>query len=158
MSKWLEQALHRSRYPNGLYTYEKELNSVVFDSLRSNDPVDVIWTGSSYEVSHRQEYWSDWPCPLPGDLPYPGIELSDPEINPVSSALQADSLPSGLLGKHKKCLILGNLRILTDADVFIFHFVFYLCLSSSLKYKPLKRRSACMRYENSFDYSYFCER
>ena len=23
----------------------------------------------------RQDYWSDLPCPPPGDLPYPGIEL-----------------------------------------------------------------------------------
>ena len=35
----------------------------------------------------RQEYWSGLPCPLPGDLPNPGIE-------PRSPALQADSLPS----------------------------------------------------------------
>ena len=34
-----------------------------------------------------QEYWSGLPCPLPGDLPNPGIE-------PMSSALQADSLLS----------------------------------------------------------------
>ena len=34
----------------------------------------------------RQEYWSGLPCPPPGDLPDPGIE-------PVSLALQADSLP-----------------------------------------------------------------
>ena len=33
----------------------------------------------------RQEYWRGLPCPPPGDLPHPGIE-------PVSSALQADSL------------------------------------------------------------------
>ena len=33
----------------------------------------------------KQEYWSQLPCPPPGDLPNPGIE-------PVSSALQADSL------------------------------------------------------------------
>ena len=32
-----------------------------------------------------QEYWSGWPCPLPGDLP-------DPEIKPRSPALQADCL------------------------------------------------------------------
>ena len=52
MSKWLEQALHRSRYPNGLYAYEKELNSVVFDSLQSNGPVDFSRSGSSvYEDS-----------------------------------------------------------------------------------------------------------
>ena len=33
----------------------------------------------------RQEYWSGLPCPLPGDLPSPGIELRSP-------TLQADSL------------------------------------------------------------------
>ena len=22
----------------------------------------------------REEYWSGWPCPPPGDLPHPGIE------------------------------------------------------------------------------------
>ena len=33
----------------------------------------------------RQEYWSEWPCPPPGDLPNPGIKLMSP-------ALQADSL------------------------------------------------------------------
>ena len=34
----------------------------------------------------RQEYWSGWLFPSPGDLPCPGIE-------PRSPALQADSLP-----------------------------------------------------------------
>ena len=33
----------------------------------------------------RQEYWSGLPFPSPGDLP-------DPEIKPVSSASQVDSL------------------------------------------------------------------
>ena len=37
----------------------------------------------------RQEYWSRWPFPSPGDLPDPGIEPS----SPVSSPLQANSLP-----------------------------------------------------------------
>ena len=32
-----------------------------------------------------QEYWSGWPFPSPGDLPDSGIE-------PMSSALQADTL------------------------------------------------------------------
>ena len=40
----------------------------------------------------RQEYWSGLPCPPPGDLPDPGIE-------PMSPALQVDSLPSEPLGK-----------------------------------------------------------
>ena len=34
----------------------------------------------------RQEYWSELPCPPPGDFPNPGIE-------PVSPTLQAASLP-----------------------------------------------------------------
>ena len=33
----------------------------------------------------RHEYWSELPCPPPGDLPNPGIE-------PETPALQADSL------------------------------------------------------------------
>ena len=36
----------------------------------------------------RQKYWSELPCPPPGDLPDPGIEPGPP-------ALQADSLPPG---------------------------------------------------------------
>ena len=42
----------------------------------------------------RQEYWSGLPLPPPGGLPDPGIE-------PASSALQADSLPSEPPGKPK---------------------------------------------------------
>ena len=40
----------------------------------------------------RQEYWSGLPCPPPGDLP-------NPQIEPRSPALQADSLPSEPPGK-----------------------------------------------------------
>ena len=40
----------------------------------------------------RQEYWSGWPFPFPGDLPDPGFE-------PGSPALQAGSLPTELPGK-----------------------------------------------------------
>ena len=39
----------------------------------------------------RQEYWSELPLPSPGDLPNPGIE-------PMSPALQVDSLLSEPLG------------------------------------------------------------
>ena len=41
----------------------------------------------------RQEYWSGWPFPSPGDLP-------GPEIEPRPPALQADSLPAEPQGKH----------------------------------------------------------
>jgi len=37
----------------------------------------------------RQEYWSRFPFPSPGNLPEPGIEA----VSPVVPALQVDSLP-----------------------------------------------------------------
>ena len=43
----------------------------------------------------RQEYWSGLPFPSRGTLPDPGTELG-------STTLQADSLPSKLLGKPSK--------------------------------------------------------
>jgi len=53
----------------------------------------------------RQEYWSGLPFPSPGDLPDPGIE-------PISPALQADSLlteppgnPGTLLRTSKSFLL-----------------------------------------------------
>ena len=41
----------------------------------------------------RQEYWSELPFPSPGDLP-------DPEIEPMSPALEADALTSEPPGKQ----------------------------------------------------------
>ena len=43
----------------------------------------------------KQEYQAGLPFPPPGDLP-------DPEIEPRSPALQADSLPTELQGKIHK--------------------------------------------------------
>ena len=48
----------------------------------------------------RQEFWSGLPFPSPGDLPDPGIK-------PMSSAWQADSLPTELGGKSIEKLLLG---------------------------------------------------
>ena len=45
----------------------------------------------------RQEYRSELPCPLPGDLPDLGME-------PGSAALQADSLPPEPPRKPIKCM------------------------------------------------------
>ena len=52
----------------------------------------------------RQEYWSELPCPPPGDLPHPGIE----PVAPVVPALQADSLPQPL-GKPSIDYILSQI-------------------------------------------------
>ena len=64
------------------------------------------WAPLSMEFS-RPEYWNGLPCPPPGDLPNPGVE-------PRSSTLQADSLPSEPPGKPVNTgvgslsLLLGN--------------------------------------------------
>ena len=52
----------------------------------------TTWTIDFQAPLTRQGYWSGLPCLPPRDLPNPGIE-------PRSSALQAHSLPSVLLGK-----------------------------------------------------------
>ena len=48
------------------------------------DPMDYIAHGAplSMEFS-RQEYWSGWPCPPPGDLPNPGIKPKSPAAPPL---------------------------------------------------------------------------
>ena len=54
----------------------------------------------------RQEYWSELPRPLPGDLPILGIK-------PRSPTLLADSLPSELPGKPKNTGV-GSLSLLQE--------------------------------------------
>ena len=49
----------------------------------------------------RQEYWSGWPFPSPGNLPDAGIE-------PGSPALQADSLSTELQAPHINKDFLGG--------------------------------------------------
>ena len=60
---------------------------VVQSCLTLCDPMDCSPLGSSVHGFSRQEYCNGLPCPPPGDLPNPGIE-------PMSPALQEDSLPS----------------------------------------------------------------
>ena len=52
----------------------------------------------------KPEYWSGWPFPPPGDLP-------NPEIEPRSPTLQADSLPVEPQGKLKNIGV-GSLSFL----------------------------------------------
>ena len=51
----------------------------------------TIWV-----IKKAQEYWSEYPIPSPGDLANPGIE-------PGSSALQVDYLPTEIPGKPESC-------------------------------------------------------
>ena len=68
--------------------------------------VASVWSDSLWTVVHlaplsmefcRQEYWSGYPFPSPGDLP-------NPEIEPGSPALEADSLLRDLSGVPKSSL------------------------------------------------------
>ena len=62
------------------------------------DPTDwVVCQAPPFKGFSRQDYWSGFLSPPPGDLPDPGIEPACP----VASALQADSLLAESLGKPK---------------------------------------------------------
>ena len=71
---------------------ESDSQSVVSDFLQ---PHGLIAHQASLSMRFsRQEYWSELPCPPPGDLPDPGVEHG-------YLATQEDSLPSEPPGKHK---------------------------------------------------------
>ena len=90
-SKWLKWDSAYKMF--NITTFLQQLSESVSRSVVSDSMTP--WTVArqaplSMEIS--RQYWSGLPCPSPGDLPEPGIE-------PRSPALQADSLPSELLGK-----------------------------------------------------------
>ena len=62
-------------------------DTVASNSLRSHGLYSL--SGTSVHGFSRQEDWSGFPCPPPGDLPNPGIKQGYP-------ALQVDSLPAEL--------------------------------------------------------------
>ena len=63
----------------------KSICSVTQSCLTLCDPLDYIahQVPLSMEFS-RQEYWSGLPCPSPGDLPDPGIELASLASPPLA--------------------------------------------------------------------------
>ena len=69
-----------SPYPNSLKV-ESVSSSFMSDSLR---PWTVAHQAPQSMEFSRQEYWSGLPFPSPGDLP-------DPEIEPMSPALEVES-------------------------------------------------------------------
>ena len=56
-------------------------------------PMDYSPSGFSVHGISQQEYWNELAFPPPGDLP-------DPEIEPMSPALQAGSLPPSHQGSQ----------------------------------------------------------
>ena len=68
-----------------------------FSCVKLCDPMDYDPPVSLSMGFSKQEYWSEFPRPPPGNLPDSGIK-------PRSPALQADSLPSEPPGdqRHKR--------------------------------------------------------
>ena len=69
----------------------------------------------------RQEYWSGLSFPSLGDLPDAGVE-------PWSPTLQADSLPTDLLGKpSSKAVNIINLEmsVLVNSNLLMFNYLLF---------------------------------
>ena len=78
--------LQISLKPALLLSYSVMSNSVNSWAVAHQAPLSMGFS--------RQEYWSGFPFPSPGDLPDPGVK-------PESPIVQADSLPSEpILNKH----------------------------------------------------------
>ena len=72
----------------------------------------------------RQEYWSGLSFPPPGDLP-------DPEIEPRSLALQADSLPSEPPGKPIYLMYIASIYRFF-IYIYIYECLYILCIKPNL--------------------------
>ena len=53
-------------------------------------------TSLAMGFSH-QDYWSGWPCPLPGNLPDPGIEFVSPVLQVDSSSIESSRKPKNFI-------------------------------------------------------------
>ena len=75
----------------------------LFANLRTAARQSLLSMGFS-----RQEYWSGWPCPPPGDLPDPGIEFASPALAGRFFTTNASwEAPPNSTHSSKKKLILG---------------------------------------------------
>ena len=112
-------------------------------------PWTVTWQAPLSMGFSRQEYWSGLPFPSPRDLP-------NPEIEPRSPALQADSLPIELQGKpyiymymyinihiyiyiyiYINCIWKVNLLSILCKHIFEKYFKFTAIFSKKLSCRPL---------------------
>ena len=69
-----------------------QVASIVSDSLR---PLKTVAHQAPLSMGFsRQDYWSGLPCPLPGDLPDPGIEPGSCTSPTLAGALFTTSATS----------------------------------------------------------------
>ena len=69
---------------------------------------------SAHGISQAQ-YWSGMPCPPPGDLPDPGMELA----SPAAPALQVDTLPLRHQGSSWASDVCTNAHIYVGLYMFV---------------------------------------
>ena len=74
----------------------------------------------------RQEYWSGWPCPPPGDLTDPGIKLAS-LMSPALAGMSLPLVPPGTLSirntkRYKKKI--KNLFSHADSKFWKMHIIF----------------------------------
>ena len=81
-------------------------NSVMSNSLRPPG-LYVACQASLSKGFSRQEYWSGLPCPLPGDLPDPGIKPT----SPASPALANGFFTTSVTWEALLLTILSEVRI-----------------------------------------------
>ena len=87
----------------------------------------------------RQEYWSELPCPSPGDLPNPGIE-------PVSPSLQADSLSLSHGGSPIHIHIRIHIHTHTHTHTHIHIHLLFFRFSPHIGYYRILSGVACGQY------------
>ena len=95
-----------------------------FVSNSFGTPWTVAYQGPLSTFS-RQEYWSGFPFPSPGDLPDPGIKSGSP-------VFQADSLPSEPPGKpHNTCRKNNSVNcVISQLKVVYSVFISFCCISA----------------------------
>ena len=105
--KWKLLSHSNSLWPHGLYSPwnspgqnigvgSLSLLQGIFPTQGSNLGLrHCRWFFTSWATREAEEDRSGYPIPFPADLPNPGIQLGSP-------ALQEDSLPTELSGKHFK--------------------------------------------------------
>ena len=72
----------------------------------------------------RQEHWSGWPCPPPGDLPNPGIEPRSPHCRQILYRLSHQGGPErNISGSYSR------IRISCQAKLFV-------CVSACVRERP----------------------
>ena len=109
-------------------------------------PVDCSPQGSSVHGISQKEYWSGLPCPHPGDLSDPGINL----LSPVAPALYVDSLPLSQVCGYQQIVLINHEDSPWMEDYFVFFSSLVALLPLGPNLLPQERNSTdCLGHGNN---------